>query len=58
MTELTNEETRGIEAIQYLQSMVALDETTEDALAEWRAMSDEDKEQTMVIFEFMLGIFA
>lgn len=58
MTELTNEEARGIEAIQYLQSMVSVDETTEEALAEWRAMSDEDKEQTMVIFEYMLGIFA
>lgn len=58
MTELTNEEQRGIEAIQYLQSMVAIGETEEEALAEWRAMSDEDKEQTMVIFEFMLGVFA
>lgn len=55
MEELTKEEQRGVEAIQYLQSMIAIDETTEEALAGWRAMSDDDQETTMVTYEFMLN---
>ena len=54
MEELTREEQRGVEAIQYLQSMVAIDETAEKALAGWRDMSDNDQETTMVTYEFML----
>jgi hypothetical protein len=54
MTELTKEEQRGVEAIQYLQSMIAIDETAGEALAGWRAMSDDEQETTMVTYSFML----
>ena len=51
MTELTEDERQGIEAIQFLQAMVGIDETAEDALAGWRKMSGDEKETTLFFYE-------
>ena len=47
MTKITVEEQQGIKAIQYLQSLVGIDESNEEALTGWRDMSKSQKEFTL-----------
>lgn len=46
-SKLTVEEQEGVEAIQYLQSRVGIDESTADALRGWRGMSKRGQEFTL-----------
>ena len=49
MTEITVEEQQGIKAIQYLQSLVDIDESKEKASTGWRMMSKSQKELTLKV---------
>lgn len=44
---MTTEEEEGVKAIQYLQKVVDIDESDEDALAGWRAMDEKQRQITM-----------
>ncbi len=52
---MTDEEQRGIRAIQYLQSLAEIDESDEDATNGWNEMNSEDQRQTMLAFTAMGG---
>lgn len=53
--EMTVEEQEGVEAIQYLQSRVGIDESTADALRGWRGMSKRGQEFTLKMASSMKG---
>ncbi len=52
---MTDEEQRGMRAIQYLQSLAEIDESDEDATKGWNEMSSEDQRQTMLAFTGLGG---
>ncbi len=52
---MTDEEQRGIRAIQYLQSGVGINESDEDATIGWKAMNSEEQRQTMLAFTALGG---
>ena len=49
------EEQQGIRAIQYLQSLVGIDESEEDALNGWKDMSKYEKQNTMAAYSALGG---
>jgi hypothetical protein len=48
---LTPEEQEGVKAIQFLQKMVGITETDEDAIKGWRGMAEWEKTSTMAAYE-------
>jgi hypothetical protein len=44
------DEEEGVKVIQYLQLMVGVKEDEEVSRKNWRAMSDEEKEQTECVY--------
>lgn len=48
--KLTKEEQEGVKAIQFLQNMVGITETDEDAIKGWRGMANWEKASTMAAY--------
>ena len=58
MKKLTKEEKKGILMIKFLQQLAKVEETDESALAGWRKLSKEEKEQTIRAYnKYKLGIY-
>jgi len=51
MRDLNEED--GIKAIQFLQKVVATDETVAQAKAGWNAMSESEQVTTMEVYEML-----
>lgn len=50
---MTNEQKEGVEMILFLQSTVGIEESEEDALKGWEAMTDMEKESTRSAYSYL-----
>jgi hypothetical protein len=51
MAQKKNKEEDGIAAIRYLQKMVGIAESEDEARKGWASMSPEDRQQTMEMYK-------
>lgn len=54
-TSMTPEEQKGVRALIYLQEMLGLTETEEQAIVGWRRMTQKEKDRTISAYRVVKG---